>query len=168
MGLWDKVKDEDINNARSTKGGAYFKPGNYVVRVLRCKELETRAKDEVFIAECEILDTDNDECPVGYRPALYIEKNPAYPTLWLGNVADFIRAGMASLAVAQGEEPPPAEKIELTKAVGEAVTGEENLLAGVILMVYAFNKETKEKKKPFTRFEWTVPDKAAIDKYADA
>lgn len=163
MGLWDNVSNKDMNDARSTKGGVYFKPGNYVVRVLRCKELVTRAKDEAFIAECEVLDSDNPECPVGQRPALYIEKNDAYPTLWLGNVMDFVRAGMSSMAVQAGDEAP--EKIELTKEIAEAVTGEENLLAGVILLVHAYNTVTKGKGANFTRFEWTVPDKAAIDEY---
>lgn len=166
MGLWDGISNKDMNEARSTKGGVYFKPGNYVVRVHRCKELVTRAKDEAFIAECEVLDSDNPECAVGQRPALYIEKNSAYPTLWLGNVMDFVRAAMASMAVQNGDEAPPPESIELTKEVAEAVTGEDNLLAGSILMVHAYNTKTKGKGADFTRFEWTVPDKEALDQYA--
>lgn len=164
MGLWSNIKDQDVNNASGTKGGVYLKASlegsNYTVLVHRCSEKETRKKVNAFIAELEVVATDNENCPVGYRPSFFVQDNPLYPDMALGNIADFLRAGLASMAQSQGGEEEP-DDIELTKAIGEACTGEENLLAGTYLQVYVYNKKTKEKKEDFTHHVWSVPANVA-------
>jgi hypothetical protein len=160
MGFWDKVSDEEINNAEGSKGGEYLLPGNYVVQIQRCKEFTTREKDEAFIAELLVIESDNEKMPPGKKPALFIKELPKYPELYLGNVADFIRAGLASMAEQHGEECPETEEIQLTKELGLSVTGTDNLLAGVYLTAYAFNKPTRE-GKDFTRINWSTPPNLA-------
>lgn len=160
MGLWDRVQDQDIKTARGTRGGVYFKPGNYTAQIVRCKEIETRGKDVAFIAEFEIVESDNPECPVGYRPSFYVADDPEYPTMALGNIMDFLRAGLASLATAQGDPIDP-EDVQVDKEIAESSTGEENLLAGAFVRVYAYNKPTR-KGNDYTRFEWSVPKNVAL------
>lgn len=157
MGLWDNIKDKDINEATSTKGGVYLKPGNYTVRINRCRELETRAKKTAFIAELEVVESDNAECPVGYQPSFFCQEDPRYPQMALGNIADLLRAALASMA-ADGTKP---ESIELSKELAMSVTGEENLLAGTFVRVYVYNKKTKEKGNDFTHHSWSIPENLA-------
>lgn len=157
MGFWNKVTDEEVNNASTSGGGLYLLPGNYIVQILRCKEFTTRAKDEAFIAELLVIESDNEKMPAGSKPSFFVKQLPEYPDLALGNVADFIRAGLQSLATQHGEDCPDIDDIELTVETGESVTGSDNLLAGVYLAAYAFNKKTK-KDNDFTRIEWSVPD----------
>lgn len=169
MGFWDRHKNDDIKNARGTKGGVYFTPGNYLVRIDRCKEISTRGQKDVFIAECTVLESDNDKTTKGSHPSVYIEDNPAYPNMALGNIADLMRAALASKADQLGaERPEDPEEIEIDMDVAKAVTGDDNILAGVILQVNAFNKKTL-KDKDFTRLAYTVPDnvKALQEKYAE-
>lgn len=157
MGFWDKVNDEEINDAHGTKGGLYLCPGNFIVQVQRCKMIKTRQKHEAFVGELLVIESDVEELPAGAKPSFYVDMDGKFPELSLGNVADFIRNGLASLARQHGEEHPPVEDIELTAAIGKAVTGADNLLAGVFLRAYAFNKKTREGNN-FTRIDWSVPD----------
>jgi hypothetical protein len=160
MGLWDKVDSQELNGAESTQGGLYFKPGNFLVQVQRCKEFKDQQKHDIFIAEFKILDSDSDNpnLQVGAEPTFYVDMDGKWPKLALGNVADFMRAGLSSLA-AQHEEDVPAT-IELTKEIGESVTGAENLLTGVLLQVNCYNKPTKA-GGDFTMHKWRVPEKVA-------
>ena len=160
MGFWDKVSDKDINNAKGSEGGEYLPPGNFVIQVLRCKEKTTRGKEEAFIAELLVVESDNENMPVGKMPALFIKDIPEFPELALGNVADFIRAGLVSMSEQHDEECPPVDEIELTKELGKSVTGTDNLLAGVFLTAYAYNKKTR-KDKDFTRYKWSTPPNLA-------
>ena len=172
MGFWDKIDEDKMKDARSTQGGVYFTPGRYpVVQVLRCKMIKTQERHDAFIAECRILVADDtytkkegEEAPLqaGDEPALYVDMDGKYPDLSLGNVMDFMRAGLASLAEQHGQEHPPVEQIEVGKDEANSVTGAENLLAGVLLSVTAFNKPTREGRN-FTRIKWAVPaDVAAL------
>lgn len=155
MGFWDQLKDKDINEAKSTEGGLYFSPGNYIAQIQRCKMIVTRDKKNAFIAEFKIISTDVDDPNLkpGSEPAYYVDMDGKYPELSLGNVADFVRAGLASLAVQHGEEHPPIAQIELTKKVANSVTGADNILAGVYLDINAYHKTGKT----FTHFKWRVP-----------
>jgi hypothetical protein len=157
MGFWDKITDNDINNARGTEGGLYLCPGNFTVQILRCKMIETKDKHEAFVAELNVLKSDTDELKADTQPSYYVDMDGKFPQLSLGNVADFIRAALASMAQQHGEECPPLEEIELTKALGESVTGVDNLLAGVYLNCFAFNKKTRA-GSDFTRTKWSTPD----------
>lgn len=162
MGFWDRLEENDFNQARGTQGGLYFKPGNYLVQIQRCKMITTQQNHEAFVAEFKVIETDVEDPNLkpGAEPSYFVDMDGKYPELALGNVADITRAGLASLACMHGEEHPPIEQIELTKEVGKAVTGKDNLLAGVYLSVYAFNKPTRE-GNDFTRFKWRIPENIA-------
>ena len=156
MGLFTKIKD-----ARGTRGGLYVTPGNYVFRVKRCIMKESFKGDPNFIAELETISSqksaDNDPLAPNSAPSYVVNLKGKYPDLALGNVADFMRAGLASLADQHHEERPSSiEEIEVDEEIAEAITGESNLLAGVYLAAHAFNHKTRD-DKDFTRVEWSVP-----------
>ncbi len=160
LGYWDRVKGNALNEARGTQGGLYFKPGNYLVQVQYCKMIKTQQQHEAFVAEFKIVATDQNDpnLQVGAEPSYFVDMDGKYPDLALGNVADFIRAGLVAASHQAGDEAVPSvDDIELTTDIGKAVTGEENLLAGTFLHAYAFNKPTRE-GKDFTRFRWRIPE----------
>ena len=147
-----------INTAKGSRGGLYIKPGNYIVRILRCRLVESFKKNKNFIAELLVVETDNEDLPVGAEPSFVINMDGEYPDLALGNVADFMRAGLASLADQHDEvRPDDLDEVEVDEEVADTVAGEDNLLAGVYLTAKAWNHETR-KKTDFTRIKWGVPE----------
>lgn len=157
MGIFSNIKE-----ARGTEGGLYLEPGNYLVQINRCKMIETHAGAPMFIAELLLLESDNEKLKVGSEPSYTVKFGGEYPKLALGNVADFMRACLASMADALGEErPEDISEVEIDEPTAEAITGEENLAAGVYLTCKAFNKKTKKDNKDFTRTKWGVPENLA-------
>ncbi len=159
MGFWSTIGSEKIKNAKSTEGGLYLPPGNFVVQISKCKMIKTMEGADAFIAEFSVIESDVEKMKVGEQPSYYVGFGK-FPTLSLGNIVDFMRAGLASLAEAHGEEHPPISEIEVNEDVAEAITGTENILAGTYLAVYAFNKKTKD-GGDFTRMKWSVPKNVA-------
>lgn len=152
MGLFAKIK-----GAKGTEGGTYFVPGNYTVRVEKCKEGETRANKPFFAAECRILASNCEELKVGATASFFILFDE-YPELSLGNVADFMNAAMKSYFIQHTMQIP--DGFEVDEEIANEISGEENILAGTILDVEAYNKQTKG-GTDFTRFKWTpvTPEK---------
>jgi hypothetical protein len=152
MGLF-----KDIKGARGTKGGLYFVPGNYLVLINRCKLGETRKGIDFFVAETKVVWSDVEERKPGSEPSYMVtmDKDPA-----LGNVADFMRAGLACKAVQQLgatiEDIGEIDEIELSEEEAEEIVGEANPLAGVVMALNAFNKPTAA-GKDFTRVKWAIP-----------
>lgn len=141
----------DIKGKSGTEGGNYFVPGNYVVRIEKCKQGKTRSDKPFFAAECRILESDTEDLKVGSTASFFVLFDE-YPELSLGNVADFMRAGMSSYFV-QNKMDPPGD-FEIDEEIAEEISGEENILAGTLISVEAFNKKTKA-GNDFTRFKWT-------------
>jgi hypothetical protein len=155
MGIFAK---KNIGNARGSRGGLYLEPGNYVVQVQRCKEETGFKGDEFFITELEVIESNVEKLPPGSAPSYVVNMKGKFPDLALGNCADFMRAGFASLADQSGEDrPSDIDDIELDDDMAEAVISEENLLAGVFLSVKAWHKDTRD-GGVFTRVKWGVPD----------
>lgn len=153
MGVFSKIK-----GARGSRGGLYLGPGNYVVQVLRCQMRESFKGKNCFIAELLIVESDVEELAKGAEPSFVINLDSDYPDLALGNVADFMRAGLASLADQHDEtRPDDLEEVEVDEEVADTITGEDNLLAGVYLTAKAWNHKTRE-GNDFTRIKWGVPD----------
>ncbi len=146
MGLFAKIK-----GAKGTEGGSYFVPGMYTVRIEKCKEGETRANKPFFAAECRILSTNCEELKVGATASFFILFDE-YPELSLGNVADFMNAAMRSYFVQNNMEIP--EGFVVDEEIANEISGEENILAGVVVDVEAYNKKTKS-GTDFTRYKWT-------------
>lgn len=142
-----------INEARGSRSGVYFTPGNYLVEIICCKEIETRQKVKAFVAETNILWSNTEERRKGSECTYYVgmDKEPA-----LGNVADFLRTSMASLATHEKNIPTLPDSVQITEEDVLMVYGEQNPLSGVKLWLTAFNKPTK-KGTDFTRHIWKVP-----------
>ena len=153
MGVFSKIKD-----AKGSRGGRYIMPGSYVVQVMRCRMVDSFKGNTNFIAELLVVETDNDDLAVASEPSFVINMNSDYPDLALGNVADFMRAGLASLADQHDEgRPEDLDEVEVNEEVADTIAGEDNLLAGVFLTAKAWNHETR-KGTDFTRIKWGVPD----------
>ena len=146
MGRFSAIKD-----ARGSRS-LYFQPGRYRVKIERCKYGKTRKGVDMFVAETVVIESDSDTLVPGTTPSFLVtfDKDPA-----LGNVADFMRVGLAALAAGEGQMLVP-DTIELDESIAEEIAGEENILAGIELGLYAYNKPTKA-GNPFTRLEWNVP-----------
>jgi hypothetical protein len=160
MGVFSNIKE-----AHGTRGGLYLKPGKYTLQVLRCKLIESFRKDPTFVAELRVVtsekNSEDEPLAPGSEPSFVINMNGKFPELALGNVADFMRAGLASLADQHNESrPSDISGVEVDEAVASAVSGEDNLLAGVYVTANAFNKKTRE-GNDFTRITWDVPDNLA-------
>ncbi len=149
---------QNINNAKGSRGGQYIKPGNYTVKVMRCRMVKNYKKNTNFIAELLVVESDNDELGIGTEPSFVINLDSDYPDLALGNVADFMRAGLASLADQHNEtRPSDIDEVPIDEETADAVAGEQNLLAGAFLTAKAWNHETR-KGNDFTRIKWGVPE----------
>jgi hypothetical protein len=88
-----------------------------------------------------------------------------YPDLSLGNVADFMNIAMQSYFV-QNEMAPP-EGFEVDEEIANEIAGEENILAGTMVAVEAFNKKTKA-GNDFTRYKWSPITAEQVAEYKNA
>lgn len=149
----------DIKGQRSTMGGHYFVPdAHYVVEVQRCKTGKTRKNVDFYVVECLILETDSDKMKPGAPGEMMVtlDKDPA-----LGNIADHMRMGLWL----QGRDakvdglPPSAEAVEMDEEIADEIVGENNPLAGLVMGLFAYNKDTKA-GNPFTRHRWMTPEEA--------
>lgn len=154
---------QNINKVKSTQGGNYVEPGNYLFEIQRCKEQDSQANSSVkfFVAELKVLEaqqTNDDVKPngVGTEPSWLVQlTGTKYPDLALGNVKAFLHAAYGALAAKEGEEPP--EEDEIGEDAAELAISEENPLAGVRITGKAFYKKTREGNN-FTRVKWGIPD----------
>ena len=149
----------DIKGQRSTQGGHYFLPdAHYIIEIQRCKMGKTRKSIDFFVVEGLILETDSDKMKVGAPAEMMVtlDKDPA-----MGNIADFMRCGLW----VQGRDagvpslPEKAEDVEMDEDTADDIIGEENPLAGVVVGVFAYNKDT-QKGNPFTRHTWMPQEEA--------
>jgi len=154
--FWESIGADKLRKAHSTEGGLYISPGTYLLEIQRCKMIETLAQEKAFIAEFKVIESDNPVLQAGAEPSYFVNMEGKYPDLSLGNVTDFMRAGLAAAALEEGVEAPPAAETVIDPEIATSITGESNVLAGVKIECYAFNKPTKA-GKDFTRFKWRVP-----------
>jgi hypothetical protein len=149
----------DIGTAKGTEGGVYFKPGIYRAQIQRCKQTETRKGKPFFVAEFKILQSNNPERPVGSSVSFMVMfdlSDKEMFRLQQGNVADFMRPGLAAYAKQKKGVTLKPEEVQLDEPTADTISGVENLLAGVIVDVEAFNKPTKA-GTDFTHHRWSVP-----------
>lgn len=125
MGIFDKITE-----AQSTTQGVYFLPGNYLVRIKKCKAITTREQGGAFVVEFEILESTNPKRPVGsscdYMQC--VEKHqPA-----LGNVKAFV----AAASYLRPDDPSINQQGHpncITPQVMDFVCSDANPLAGRVL-----------------------------------
>lgn len=153
MGVFKNIKGK-----KNSEGGAYILPGNYRVKVKVCKTVESQVKNNqtLFVGELIVLESNNKERPEDAEMSLVVDMTTTkFPNAALGNVNSFLHAAYCSLAYQQGDDPPGEDDID--EEMAEMAISEENPLGGVELILYAFNKPTRE-GKDFTRLKWSVPE----------
>lgn len=177
----------DVGNAKKSEGGNYFKPGFIgSVRIDRCTQGIGQTDGLPYFAVNTLVQTSNlgaDGRPVhtAGEPVGQVTKvKPNTPAM--GNIRDFMEKGLQA-AAEQGidwlsplspaakadiEKNTNGEKVDMSKftketnnELGALVTGEKNILNGVILNLATVNIKTKHQQKDFTKLTWSVPDTQA-------
>ena len=145
-----------IGEATIGQGGTYFLDGHYSVELMRVFMLKTRDRKDLFIAECKILESDNEKRPVGSKASWCVNMGLDAA---LGNVKEF-------LAACYGADPRSPEQVkqaftdqqgrDTTVATAEYSVSDANPMAGVKVRLEAFTKEKKTKKgEYFTVHVWS-------------
>lgn len=127
-------------------GGVYFLPGVYKVRVKKVHMLQSRKKDDLYIVEADILESNNSDRPPGsFASWLVNMKHDAA----LGNIKGF-------LAACNGIDAADQEKIdeEIDDDVADYSISEDNPLAGTEVELICTNIKTKA-GGDFTLHTWS-------------
>lgn len=141
MGLFDGIGD-----ARPGGSNVYFLQGKYKVKLNKVFTYKSRKKDDLFIAECEILESTSDKRPADTKASWVVNlKHEAA----LGNIKGFI-------AAANGIDPEDEEKVneEVTEEVVEYCVGLDNPLEDIVLDLVCTDIKTRA-GNDFTLHEWT-------------
>lgn len=152
----------DIGTAKGTEGGVYFLPGIFRAQIQRCKQTETRKGKPFFVAEFKILQSNNPGRAVGSSVSFMVTFDLGDKEMFRlqqGNVADFMRVGLAAYAKQKEGVTIKPEEVPLDEATADKISNQENMLVGTIVDVEAFNKPTKA-GTDFTHHRWKVPEDA--------
>jgi hypothetical protein len=159
MGIFDRVSEEQVKEAKYFERGNYVKPGRYLVEVLKVKEGTMRPPKSIgfFVVEMKVHETsDAKEHPLR---STMTWMSTADKDAFLGNVKHFIASA--------GNVTEDEVGIEMCKYA----VSEENPLAGIYLQVDAVAIKTKA-DKDFTKVKFTyigeAPAKAAAAAQASA
>lgn len=160
MGMFEGM---NVNQYRSSRGGNYFQEGDYACRVLSMKVIKKRDNHTAFVAEYEVLESNNEDIKVGSKRSIFIKMSDAqYQETAMGNVADAMRAGLASMMYLHGEasaEIPKIDKVNVSDDDADQIIGEEQPLAGAIVGVRAYQITTRA-GNPFTKHDFFIPENA--------
>lgn len=142
MGLFKSIESAKVN-----QGGVYFNPGKYLVEVIAVKTIKSRKNMDLYIVECEILDSDVADRPTGSRAS------------WVVNLAQDAAMGniKAFLAAANGIDPSDEDAVqrEITEEVADLSYADENPVAGVKLGLQVTLVKTRA-GTDFSRHFWSV------------
>ncbi|MFH0899258.1 MAG: hypothetical protein V2A73_01385 [Pseudomonadota bacterium] len=152
---------QKIKGAKGTGTGKYFAPGLYRVKIERCKADQMRDGADFFVAECRILESSNEVCPVGSSASFFVSFKK-WPDLAMGNVADFMNDGFRSYLLQNAIGMDDFEGVD--EELADEITGETQLLANTVIDVEAFQKVTKTTGNLFTHHRWKVVDKDEAEK----
>ncbi len=147
MGLFS-----DINNHSQSGGGAWWKKGNYKIRIERVV-FKHGFKGMSYIIESEVLESDNPEIEVGDKRSqvIKLEKTPAK-----GNIASFLRVCVATGTALDTGEVLDVEKIAIEESDVEKSFGPEQPCAGLELELYCYDTQTQTGGN-FTVCQYKVP-----------
>lgn len=79
-----------IGNAPIFERGNYFNPGRYKLRLLRCLSKQTQKSGVAFIAEFEVLESDNPAHPIGSKGTFFVKM--ANPQQGFSNILEMMVA----------------------------------------------------------------------------
>ncbi len=151
---------EKIGDAFGSRGRPHITPGIYVLQIKLCKGGNGHdGRKELFIAELLVVSSEGPEAlPVGTEPSFVKDLKGKFPEMQIGDVADFMRAGIASLSDARGiARAGDIDQIPLDEPTADAIVKGPNILADVYVTAKAWNHITRE-GKDFTRIKWGVPE----------
>ena len=134
-----------IGEAKVGAGGVYFLEGTYQVEVLKVFTMRSRQKDDLFIVECRILESENEKRPAGTKASWVVSfKHDSA----LGNIKGFV-------AAANGIDPNDDERVtaEVTEEAVEMAVSDDNPLQGLTMGLVCTMVSTKA-GNPFTRHDW--------------
>jgi hypothetical protein len=145
-----------IGEAQVGMGNVYFLHGIYKVEVLEVKLLRSRKREDLYIVEVLILESDNPERKPGMKASWVVNlKQDAA----LGNIKGFLGSAL-------GVDPYDAEALkeaflengkDTTEAVAEQSVSADNPLKGTALKLTCINKKTKA-GMDFTVHTWEPVD----------
>ncbi|MDP2607268.1 MAG: hypothetical protein Q8S00_32425 [Deltaproteobacteria bacterium] len=154
----------NLNQFHGSGGGNYFKDGDFVCRVQSMKVITKRDGHTAFIAEFEVLESNNDEIKVGSIRSFYVPLSDAqFKETSYGNMVDAMRAATATMMFIHGSptDPMPVVKdVAISDEDADSIIAEDQPLAGAICGVRAYTIITKIKKQQFTKHEFFVPTNA--------
>jgi hypothetical protein len=138
-------------------GGNWSPLGHHKVKIVACKQKVGGFKGNSTIVEYEIVESNNDKVKVGAEHSWVqnIDKNPKGKKVKLGNISDFVRAGMQSMKAAEGKYVD-LEDIEFDDDDVEQVFGEENPFEGVVMDLRVVEIKL-ESGQPFHKHAWAAP-----------
>ena len=141
-----------MRDAQVGQGGVYFLDGVYRVEIIKCTTIQSRKKEDLFIVECKVLESNNDQRKPGVKASWIVNlKHDAA----LGNIKGFI-------AAANGISPSLEEE-KVNEEVGEEevefAVSKDNPLAGIIVDLEAITIQTRA-KTPFTLHKWEPAEEA--------
>ena len=144
MGLFSGIGDAQVG-----QGGVYFLPGEYVVEIIKCFTMRSRKREDLFIAECLIKESNNPERRPGSKASWVVNfKQDAA----LGNIKGFV-------AACSGISPSNQKAVdaEVDEESCEYAVDDDNPLAGTLLSLSAVNKITRA-GNDFTLHMWEPYD----------
>lgn len=134
MGIFSAVSTANPNG-----GGVYFLPGTYRVKIVACKSITTRMKENCFVIEAEIVNSSVPERAPGTKASQVINmKHDSAP----GNIRGFLAAALNVPYEQVGEDEAEAAVSDL-----QPLSGTEMHLTCVMT--------TTKRNTPFTLHQWS-------------
>lgn len=142
MGMFGGVKE-----ARFTDGGSYVGEGVHRLEVVECKSFKTRTGVPAMIIEFKFLESSNPKHVQGSVASHMIQINPAYPSVGLGNISQFLQVALSQPGKTVGPD-------DITEEVCEYACSSENPLRGVIVRANAVQAKSKIKGAEYTKVKY--------------
>ena len=131
-----------IEQAKPSKGGIYFEPGNYLVEIVECKGGKTFMKRPFFVVETKILESDN------------ANRRPKTNCSWMAMLDQ--PSGLPNVkafcAVAHG-----CSDDDVDEAGVEHIISAAQPFKGKKMRVQAISIKTRE-NKDFTKIVWSLAE----------
>ena len=140
-----------MRDAKGSSRGTYLEPGVFVVEVEKCHIFRTRQKEDLFIVELLVRESNNEKHPKGSRRN-FVQKMNVDATL--PQIKQFVGA---CLGFEEGSDrflTEFAPECETIAAAALAPPDGENILKGKTLQVEVVATVTKEKGLPFNRHKF--------------
>ena len=151
MGVFSKVTTASVNG-----GGIYFLAGSYKVSIAAVKSIVSRQGDNLFVIECDIVESDVSERRPNTKcsQVINLSKHESAP----GNIKAFMAAALDESAD------------NITENECERAVSDQNPLEGTIMRLVCATTKTK-RGTDFTLHQWShiaPPDGANVPDAATA